>query len=231
MKSSSRIIKKDAGAERAQTFDSFFAGDHFAEVTDEQVRVRAEIAKMKKDAQTEAEKIVNEARKQAVIEQQSGFEEGIRRGLETILPLEAMLKKLVHEISEFKEYYPCHLEPEVVQMVRTISMKIIKDKLETDTDIVVRNVQSAFKELTDKEYIKIRVNAKDFQKLEEFKPNLIDSFHAIKSLEIVTDESVDIGGCIIETNEGTIDATIKNQMRKLHGLISCEAVATQMHIV
>jgi len=231
MKSSSRIIKKDAGADRAMSFDSFFSGDQFAEVTDEQIRIRTEIAKMKKDAELEAETIVNEAKKQAVLEQQSGFEEGIRKGLETIKPLENMLENLVKEIQDFRDHYPLQLEPEVVQIVKTIASKIIKDKLENDAEIVVRNVQAAFKELTDKEFIKIRVHANDFQKLQEFKPQLIDSFHDIRTLEIITDESVDVGGCIIETNEGTIDATVKNQMRKLHGLISCETVASQIHVL
>ncbi len=231
MKSSSKIIKKDAGADRALSFDSFFSGDQFAEVNEEQVRLRQELEQLKRDAQTEAEAIVNEAKKQAVVEQQAGFEEGIRKGLEKVVPFQNMLENMVKELQEFKENYPIQLEPEVVSIIRTISTKVIKDKLENDTEIVVRNVQAAFKELTDKECIKIRVHEQDHARIQEFKPQLLDSFHEIRDLEIVIDESVDIGGCIIETNEGTIDATVKNQFKKLHGLISCEAVASQMHIL
>ncbi len=231
MKSSSRIIKKDAGAERAMSFDSFFSKDQFGEVSEEQVRIRAEIAQLKVDAEAEAEKIINEAKKQAVVEQQSGFEEGLRKGLEKVVPLENMLHNLVKEMQEFKDHYPLQLEPEVVAIVNTIASKIIKDKLDNDQEVVIRNVKAAFKELTDKEFIRIRVHNSDHDKLQEFKPQLIDSFHEIRKLEIVVDESVDVGGCIIETNEGTIDATVKKQMKKLHGLISCETVASQMHVL
>jgi flagellar assembly protein FliH len=148
-----------------------------------------------------------------------------------IAPIENALKDILQELSAFRENYPHQLEPEVVRMVLNVSKKIIKDKLETDKEIVVRTVQAAFQELTDKEYIKVRVNAEDYQRLNEYKPQLLELFHEINKFDLVVDEAVDRGGCIIETNEGAIDATIKNQMKKLHGLISCEAVASQMHVV
>jgi len=231
MSSLSRIIKKDKGTERAQSFDAFLGDDQFIAAGGEQMRNRTQSKKIVGDARAEAEHISNEAKRQAACEQQSGFEEGIRRGLETIAPIENMLKNVVHELTEFKDHYPHQLEPEVIRMVLDVSTKIIKDRLSKDKDIVIRTVQAAFKELTDREYIKVRVHSEDYQHLNKYKPQLLESFHEINKFDLVIDEAVDRGGCIIETNEGTIDATIKNQMKKLHGLISCEAVASQMHVL
>jgi flagellar assembly protein FliH len=231
MSSLSRIIKKNNGAERAQSFDSFFSDESFGEVSEEQHSARAEARAIVEAAREEAERIINDAKKQAICEQQSGFEEGLRRGLDTIKPIEALLHTIVEDFTVFQKNYSHQLEPEVVKMVSDISAKIIKDKLADDQEIVVRTVHAAFQELADKEYIKLRVHADDLARLKEYKQQLLDSFHEIKKFEIVVDDAVDRGGCIIETHEGSIDATIKNQMKKLYGLISCEAVAAQMHIL
>ena len=231
MNSLSRIIKKDDGAERAQSFDSYFAHDDFNEVSEEEAQTKKEIKQLRLDAQKEAEVIINQAKKDAVKEQQSGFEEGLRRGMETVKPLENMLENLVGEITAFKDNLPQRLEPEVVSIVLNISAKIIKDTLETDRDVIVRNVQHAFRELADKSFIKIRIHSEDYNRMNDFKPQILEQFHDIEKMEIVADESIDRGGAVIETNEGSIDATIKNQMQKLHGLISCETVASQMNVL
>jgi len=229
-KSLSRIIKKDEATERSKSFDAFFADLHFVS-HEKKDSYKDHVNKIKLEAQAEAENIVNEARKQAVIEQQSGFEEGLRQGLEHIKPLEALLGGLAEEIKLFKEQYPKLIEPAVVQMVMQICNKIIKDTLEKDREVVLRTVRHAFNELTDKEFIKIRVHKNDRAILQKFQGSLMERFHEIKKLEIVIDDSVDQGGCIIETNEGNIDATIKTQLNKMCHVIMSDSSVTPSEVL
>ena len=228
--SKSKIIKNHGAASPVSQFDIFFSEDRSIEDSHIQKRHQTSLRHMKVKAQEEAQRIINEAKKQSVIEQQSGFEEGLRNGLEKIKPLEEQLRRMIEEMESFKKVYLKHLEPEAVNMIINICNKIIKDKLEHDRKIVIRNVRAVFKELTDKECIKIRIHADDVVLMHEFKPQLLEMFHDIQKLEIVADEHVDRGGCIIETNEGSVDATIKTQMKKLNGLITCETFASQLQI-
>ena len=89
-------------------------------------------------------------------------------------------------------------------------------------------MKDAFKEITDKEYIKLCVHSDDLALMQEFQPQLLEMFHDIQKIEIVSDECVDRGGCIIETNEGSIDATIKTQLQQLYGLITSETFAANL---
>ena len=228
MKSSSRIIKKREAEKRVQSYDSFFSAEAFDKETIERKKLEEYIRIAKEQAHKEAETIINEAKKQAVCEQQAGFEEGLRQGLEKVKPLEACLSSMINEVKTFTDTYPVKLEPEVVAIIMNVCSRIIKDSVEKDKEVVLRNVQAAFSEIADKEYIKIRCHIDDVALLREFQPSLIDAFHEIKKLEVVADESVDHGGCIIETNEGNIDATIKTQLKKMQGVITCEAVVSSL---
>jgi len=225
---SSRIIKNRENKHLDEQVDIFFSEKRFLENQEKEDPRHDYFAQLKKQAHEEAERIVQEAKKQAVVEQQSGFEKGLCRGLETIKPLQEMLAQLISEMKYFIEQYPSQLEPQVMDLVINICSKIIKDKLASDRKIVLRTVQHAFKELTDKECIKIRVHAGDVGLLRKFQPQLLDMFHEIKKLEVVSDDTVDQGGCIIETNEGNIDATIRNQLKKLSGLVTSETFAAHM---
>ncbi len=231
MKSSSKIIKKKDAEDKVKSYDGFFRSANFDPEEALAAERQSKADKIKLNAEMEAEKIISEAKANALMEEQSAFEEGLRKGLEKMKPLEEFLNNVARELDGFKDYYPHKLEPEMVNLVMSIANKIIKDKLDDDREIIVRNVQDAFKELTDKEFVKIRVHAEDLEMLSQFKPELLDLFHEIKKMEIVVDEVVDRGGCIIETNEGTIDATIRNQMKKLRGLISCESSLCQMKVM
>ncbi len=229
--SKSKIIKSEHASSKESQFDIFFSEERLIGDSHIQKKHQTSLRQIKQRAEEEAQKIINEAKKQSIVEQQSGFEEGLRKGLEKIKNLEQILTKLIEEIKDFKKNHLLQIEPEVVNLSMNICSKIIKDKLESDREIVIRNIRAAFKELTDKEYIKIRINADDLALVREFKPGLLEMFHEIKKLEVVSDDCVDKGGCIIETNEGSVDATIKTQMKKLYELITSEISTSHVHLV
>ncbi|MBU1864642.1 MAG: hypothetical protein KKH94_13360 [Candidatus Omnitrophica bacterium] len=230
MKSLSKIIKRHESPLHEKEFDIFFSEERLMDDPGNQNKHHEYIKQHKMKAREEAEIIINEAKKQAIAEHQSGFEEGLRKGLEKLKPLEEMLRDTLTKINHFAEQYPHQLEPKVVNLILHIASKIIKDKLESDRNIVIRTVQDTFKEITDKEYIKIRVHCEDIALMRKFQPQLLEMFHDIKKIEIVADDIVDKGGCIIETNEGRVDATIKTQLQKLYGAITDETFASRMYM-
>ncbi len=217
----SRIIKKDEADKRVKSYGNYFIRHNIFGAESIEDKALRELKELRIKAEAEAEKIVNEARRKAILEEENGFAEGIKRGLEGIKPLESALKSLLNELKDFCNNYPANIEREIARLSAVIAGRIIKEKVDADDEVVVRNVRAAFEEITDKEFIKIRVNKYDFELMNKFKKEIIESFHEIKGVEIIVDDAVDGGGCIIETKEGSLDATLKGQYKMLVDNIVC----------
>ncbi|MCB1083368.1 MAG: HrpE/YscL family type III secretion apparatus protein, partial [Simkania sp.] len=71
------------------------------------------------------------------------------------------------------------------------------------------------KPVTQNHHIKIYVNKKDREILEEKKQDLRKSLDQVQTFSIEEREDVSPGGCIIETEAGIINASLENQWRAL----------------
>jgi len=110
-------------------------------------------------------------------------------------------------------------EKEIIDLVLLIARKVIKVISENQREIIVTNVIEALRKVRAKGNIVIRVNLADLQLATEHKQNFINSMEGVKSINIVEDSSVDLGGCIIETDFGEIDARIASQLMELENKI------------
>jgi len=110
-------------------------------------------------------------------------------------------------------------EKEIIDLVLLIARKVIKVISESQRDIIVTNVIEALRKVRAKGNIVIKVNLADLQLATEHKQNFINSMESVKSINIVEDSSVDLGGCIIETDFGEIDARIASQLMELENKI------------
>jgi flagellar assembly protein FliH len=63
------------------------------------------------------------------------------------------------------------------------------------------------------------VNIADVKLTTDHTKEFIKSLEGIKSIQVQEDTSVDIGGCIIETDFGEIDARISSQLAELEAKI------------
>lgn len=226
MRSLSKIIKK----KDADAIGNFFSRERFVEARTDDKEKRELMQKIKKQAEADAAQILNESKKQAAAEQQSAYQEGLRQGIEKVAPLEGVLTSVLKEIKEFKDSYATELEPQLVDLVVQISGKILKDKMQEDRDLIVRTVHDAFNHITDREFIRIRLNTSDYDLLNAHRQELCAKFHEIRDLELVADDNIEQGGCILETNEGHVDATMRTQIDRVFNALTCESAIAGMRV-
>jgi len=223
--SSSKIIKRVV-AEQNGGVPPFFDENQFTSRDRVEQLVR-DAQELIESARQEAACILSQAKQEALLEQQSGFEEGVRSGLEKMAAFEETLVTLIEEVSNVQTQTIERLEGDVVRLAMKIAGKIIHEKIETEEDFVIGTVRDVCREVSDKESIVLKVSPCDVAILEEFQPKMLERFHDIKRLEIISDATVGKGGCIIETKEGLIDATIKTQLRQLYRVIDVEEMITE----
>lgn len=149
---------------------------------------------------------------------EKGFEQGQKDGLslgekrveQTLRQLEEFLQGL----SALKERIYSEAEGELLELSMEIAGLVIKKEIETDPEVVVRSIRSALSFLVDRSRIRVLISPEDAGEVQRRLPEFA-SAHKLDKLQVVEDQSLQRGGCLIETGFGRINATIEDQLSHL----------------
>ncbi len=103
-------------------------------------------------------------------------------------------------------------EGEMVALVLTIARQVIKTEVAQNPEVIAHILQNALRRVTDKDHVRIRVSLADAAHVRGMREDLVNLMDGVKNLEIVDDRRIGQGGCVVETNAGTIDAKIETQL-------------------
>ncbi len=208
------IIKRDdlEGQLKVKEAEGFSAG-HFTPsrgvVAKEVVGAREEAVQLITEARAEAQRILQQARElqagmadQVEAKRAQGYDDGHEEGL-------AQVTELLTAATVQREQMLKEAEPEVVRMVFQIVEKILGDAVEQGA--IVSVVQRALLEAVG-ERITVRVHPDDLKKVRAAEPQFKERLQNIKSLSTQPDETIERGGCAVDTEVGTIDAQLSTQM-------------------
>lgn len=158
-----------------------------------QQKTEAQIERAKKNSQN--------IRKKAKAE---GFQEGLNQLNEHILQFEKQIKHLRHETQK-----------QILPLALKAAKKIVNRELEADPNVIIDIVAGALRPVTQYKQVKIYVHKSDKEILEKEKENIKKILDQVQSFSIVERDDVEVGGCIIETEAGIINASLENQWRSL----------------
>ncbi len=179
------------------------------------------------EAEAKAQKFIAESEKQGKDIRESaygkGYEEGFLKGIkegsfqgeskgfekwqDCINRWEEALKGILAQ----KEIFLKQSESSLFELAIAIAEKVIAGSVPLDKKIILRQVQEAIKQSIDKEWVLVRVNSEDFETLKKARTDLVEK-SGIQKIEIIEDDSIGAGGCIIETPSGNIDSRLTEQM-------------------
>ena len=178
----------------------------------------------------EAENILKEARAQAKrdagkierIAYEQGFEKGEKAGMELgiqqLTPYLDQFRNIILELSYAREIMLKNMEPQIVELALDISKKIVKQVVENDKETAARIAKEAISQLTGNHSIVIYVSKSDYDLMTELMPQF-KSMDQVKDCTIEVDLNVEPGGCILETENETVDARISIGLEETEQLL------------
>ncbi|MGK7346429.1 MAG: FliH/SctL family protein [Candidatus Nitrospinota bacterium M3_3B_026] len=178
---------------------------------------RDEILKKSMD---EAEEILSRARKEAesVIETarkngyEDGFKEGYDKGVKEAAPLIETFSMLVRELTAVREDFYRIAEEEMIHLVVNVAREIIGEGLERDPSLVRNVIRNAVEQLKSREELNIKVNPRDLEEAEGYRPELAREVEDIDRVTFRGDPLITRGGAMVESNIGSIDARLQTQL-------------------
>ena len=193
--------------------------------------IHAEAETVLASAQAEAAELVEDARIQAEALREAAWQEGFHQGklearaaVETEMrvdwagrqdALRAEMDTIAADIAAAREALWRSQESEMVALALDIARQVIKTEVTQNPAVVHAVIANALRRITDKENVRVRVSVADAPRVKEAREDLMEIIDGLRFIEIVADRRVGDGGCVIETNAGTIDAKIETQLAEV----------------
>lgn len=192
--------------------------DEAARLNSDQIieRAKLEVERMVKEAEMRVAEIEHEAYQKGY---DAGREVGFKKGQAEVRRLIDRLGTIVGQAIDVREEIIAASEKQMVDMILMIARKVIKDEVVERKEVVLNNIREALKRIKDRDRVDIRVNFADLELTTAHKDELIKMMESLRKVNIYEDSRIDRGGCIIETDVGSIDARISTQLKEIEEAI------------
>ena len=165
-------------------------------------------------AQGRARAIVEEAQQEAAAVRRAAHDEGWAGGL-------AEWQQRIVDVGEQARRAMDETRPQLVQLALRVAEKILRRRLDEQPDAIVPMVEEALEAARGYRggHLVLRVNPLDVPALQGFRQRLLDRDQRWQSLEVVAEATMARGGCRIDTDFGTIDASVETQVAAIEQLL------------
>ena len=100
-------------------------------------------------------------------------------------------------------------------LVMDIAEKIIRHSLQKQSDTILATIEEAIRLAVKSEEFEIRVNPEDLEVIKQKKKELIDEISGLNNIVLKADRAIERGGCLLESVNCTVDATITSQLQMI----------------
>lgn len=197
-------------------------------------------------AKKQANEIKEEAREKGYKEgYKEGYDEGVETGKNEAIesvnketePLIELLSDSIKEISTLNDTILENVESNTLKLSMIIAKKLACRELSMHPDAIVDIVKSALKLVEDGKQMVIKVNPLDLEIVKKYRPDILQMIQASSSdefsdvspalnididLVIKKDEAISRGGCVIETETQSLDATFETRFYEIVDAILSE---------
>lgn len=153
-------------------------------------------------AQEEADSIKETAAKE-------GYRAGIEQAESDIIALRSKIADFISSKQEVFEF----IAPDILEISVDIARKIIKKEVEQDPQVILNSIVDVMRTLSKEEpRIMVKLNPLQVDLVKTELPEYISSMGIDAKITVIGDDAIEEGGCILNTNNGIVDASIDTQL-------------------
>lgn len=172
-----------------------------------------EYSRLIQEAEVEAKKIKEKANREGFSQ---GKAEGLKVAQERAQGLIKEIQTYMERLKDLEENLRKESEQVVVDLALAIAQKIIIREIMTDQGTIAHIARAALGKIPFSPHIKIRVNPSDWEYISK---NPIGTGE-YKDIAIEPDNTINPGGCYLETEFGDIDARWEEQLNEIEKLFN-----------
>lgn len=168
----------------------------------------------------------------------AGYEEGFHEGVEVGRQQEhdqlraesELLATLVQSILQDRGRIVASVGRDLVQLALTMAERVVRRSLPFEDEAVLRAIREALGHVGDARRIIVRLNPRELERVRAHEADLAALLAAEASVELRPDTAVTPGGCLIDTPELHLDATVEALLERFEEVLSAwsDEVARQV---
>lgn len=143
---------------------------------------------------------------------ESGYSKGRREAEESFTEICQTLSEAVTAVSGLRERLIRECEDDLLRLAIMVAKQIIRQEISMDRKILAQFVCEAMTGITDQNDISICFHPGDYQAVAANRNFYLAGIGDKLQITIKSDDSVSIGGCIVETQTGIVDASVETQL-------------------
>ena len=206
-------IKQSEEQQIQENTSDIFAGFNFDEIDFNQRAERRRGDRRRGYRRIDDRNLISRAQEEAVQIKEAAYQEGYNLGLENAQKdLVALKSNIGAFLSAEKKVFEA-IAPDIIEISLEIAKKIIKHEVQTDPQIVIDTVMDVLKNIPKNEpKITLKVNPAQAQYVKDTLPEQLTLLGVESKLNIVADDNITEGSCVVQTNNGVVDASIDAQI-------------------
>lgn len=151
------------------------------------------------------------------------YEEGVRRGAEQC---EAEVKEAVNRIDVLHQSIEAdraqimvEAETDVVDLVMSISRKILELQAVSNPKALLQVVRNALSHMSERSNLEIQVHPEDLAVVQRYAKHWVAKVDEQAVIKVRDSLHVERGGCMIEGREENVDARVEEQLQAMHQIL------------
>ena len=147
---------------------------------------------------------------------QKGFEEGMKQSDLDYGNAAKALAQACELINSIRETILKNSRGEMLDLVIALSEKIIRHSVTEQDDTIIATVKEAIDQAVKSSEFQVYLNPEDLKIIEKRSPELVSMVSGLEKLVVKADRSIERGGCTVESENCTVDATLASQFDVIH---------------
>ncbi|MGQ9853574.1 MAG: FliH/SctL family protein [Candidatus Oleimicrobiaceae bacterium] len=148
-----------------------------------------------------------------------GFADGKKTGIELahqeMGEMYRQLGALVSQLIAEQQHLLRQAEPTLINVVMAVVRRVIRRELAGDSEYAATMVREALRYVHDSTKVVVRMHPDDAALLRDKVGELTAGAQGLEQLELKEDPHLAPGGCLVETDLGTIDARLEAQLEEI----------------
>lgn len=225
---SSTVIKADAMRPNATRVHTFNLKDYRAEADAIIKRANGEAAalsdRIRKAAEARAAELLEKCRREGLAQGRAeGFEQGRAEALAQATDefqqnqesLVAAMQCVIDAFDARRREWASAIHRDAVELALEIARRVVKRIGAVDRDVAVANLRELIERVGHGRDLTIFVHPDDAAAIRQFAQTITTAEHAWTHVKISEDTAVEPGGCRVEADGGTLDATLMTQLDRI----------------
>lgn len=157
--------------------------------------------------------LISRAQEEAGLIKDSAAKEGYKAGIEQARDDIQQMKNSMESFLSAKQEVFEYIAPDILEISIDVAKKIVKHEIEQNPELILGTILDVLKTISrDEAKISLKVNPTQLGFAKTNVPEIVSSLGLETKINIIADDTIEIGGCVVLTSNGIVDATIDTQL-------------------